>query len=191
MCIAKTQSEQMLDIRNQYTAKGGNEYTIDELVDFAISNHMWEIDVAGTKQQLAAQLRRALNGEEFTDPQGRKIRRNYAASVTRHGRQMFLWTDMPHASREHMKVSLYDNRRRIYGDCRRLKEYIDSYNQNYNSGEPIQMSFDFTRDLREAELATGKMKITQKTSPSVSVLPSQRFPVAAQGTISRRVISRP
>ena len=37
-------------------------------------------------------------------------------------------------------------------DCRQLKLDLDSYNQNFNSGKPIQGVFDFTDDLTELEL---------------------------------------
>lgn len=193
MRTSKTHSEQMLDIRNKYTSKNGHEYTIDELVDFALTNHLWEIDVAGTKQQLATQLRRALDSEEITDPQGRRVRRNYAAKVNRHGRNYYLWTDMAHATRDHMKVAFHDNRRRIFGFVLRLDEYKESFNENYNTGDPIQMSFDFTKDLQEAKLVQdrAKSKTTRSVASSVSVPPPRRFPVAARGTASRRVLSRP
>jgi hypothetical protein len=38
------------------------------------------------------------------------------------------------------------------GDCKQLKTDTDSYNENYNAAEPIQMIFDFTEDLAELEL---------------------------------------
>jgi hypothetical protein len=31
---------------------------------------------------------------------------------------------------------------------------VDSYNENHNPGKPIQMVFDFTLDLEEAEMGS-------------------------------------
>jgi hypothetical protein len=38
------------------------------------------------------------------------------------------------------------------GDCHQLKNDVDSYNQNLNPGDPIQMIFDFRDDLAEIEV---------------------------------------
>lgn len=54
-------------------------------------------------------------------------------------------------SREHMGIAFQQRRQQILGDCRQLKTDVDSYNENYNSAEPLQMVFDFTDDLAEAE----------------------------------------
>jgi len=37
------------------------------------------------------------------------------------------------------------------GDCRQLKTDVDSYNDNQNTGEPIQLVLDFTDDMAEYE----------------------------------------
>ena len=55
------------------------------------------------------------------------------------------------ASREHMEIAFQQRRQQIVGDCRQLKADLDSYNDNYNSGESLQMVFDFTNDLAEIE----------------------------------------
>jgi hypothetical protein len=52
-----------------------------------------------------------------------------------------------------MQLAFQQRRQQIVGDCRQLKMDVDSYNQNANSGEPIQMIFDFTLDLAEIEAA--------------------------------------
>jgi hypothetical protein len=55
------------------------------------------------------------------------------------------------APREHMEVAFQQRRQQIVGDCRQLKWDVDSYNQNHNAGEELQMVFDFTLDLEEIE----------------------------------------
>jgi len=35
---------------------------------------------------------------------------------------------------------------------------VDSYNENFNKGEPIPLILDFTKDVREFELAQGRIK---------------------------------
>jgi hypothetical protein len=50
-----------------------------------------------------------------------------------------------------MEIAFQQRRESISADCRQLKTDIDSYNENFNVGQPIQMVFDFTDDLAEAE----------------------------------------
>lgn len=78
---------------------------------------------------------------------------NHAARMLSGEKQQTFWDDIRGASRTHMQVSLQQRRDQIVGDCKQLKTDMDSYNDNVNVGEPIQMVFDFTRVLKEAEAA--------------------------------------
>lgn len=69
------------------------------------------------------------------------------------------WGDMRSAPRQHMQPAFQQRRQQIVGDCRQLKTDVDSYNDNYNMGELIQLSLDFTRDVTEAEAAEAIEKI--------------------------------
>jgi hypothetical protein len=59
---------------------------------------------------------------------------------------------MRSASHEHIRTSFAYKRQLIVSDCRQLKLEIDSYNENYNTGRPIQGIFDFTDDMTELEI---------------------------------------
>lgn len=97
---------------------------------------------------------RALREEYIRDPQGRRIRAKHA--IRTEGQTGFLWGDIHTAPREHMVVAFSQRRDQVIADCAQLKADIDSYNQNQNSGDPIQLRLDFTRDVREYELAREK-----------------------------------
>ncbi|MGH9682280.1 MAG: hypothetical protein ACRD4S_01520 [Candidatus Acidiferrales bacterium] len=71
------------------------------------------------------------------------------------GQMSLKWDDMRSAAREHMETAFAYKRQLIFSDCRQLKLEIDSYNQNFNTGRPIQGIFDFTNDLIEDELDLG------------------------------------
>ena len=49
-----------------------------------------------------------------------------------------------------MEVAFQQRRRGIVGDCKQLKNDVDSFNDNLNSAVTIQIDFDFTDDLSEA-----------------------------------------
>ena len=76
-------------------------------------------------------------------------RTKHVATYARNGKQYALWADIRVASRDHMERSFQQRRHGIVGDCRQLKEDVDSYNQNQNKGEVIQLVLDFTDDMAE------------------------------------------
>jgi hypothetical protein len=51
-----------------------------------------------------------------------------------------------------METAFQQRRQQIVGDCHQLKVDVDSYNQNFNPGDAIQMVFDFRDDLAEVEV---------------------------------------
>jgi hypothetical protein len=54
-----------------------------------------------------------------------------------------------------METAFQQRRQSIVGDCKQLKNDLDSYNENFNTADPIQIVVDFTDDLEEAELSAG------------------------------------
>ena len=124
--------------------------------------------------QCAKELARALREEYITDPQGRRIRSKHVALREKDGEQLPLWADIRTADRGHMGLAFQQRRRQIFGDCHQLKADVDSYNENYNVGEQIQISFDFTNDLEEAEIAN---TIRRSSSP-------ERPPPSSQSRVS-------
>jgi hypothetical protein len=106
--------------------------------------------------QCADQMSRAMREEYVTDPQGRTVRAKHAARQRRNGKQLTLWADIRTASREHMAMAFQQRRQQIVGDCRQLAIDVESYNENRNPSEPIQMVFDFTLDLEELAAVTRK-----------------------------------
>ena len=69
------------------------------------------------------------------------------------GEQGALWDDIRTASHEHLKIAFQQRRQGIVGDCHRLSVDVGSYNDNRAPEQPIQMSWDFTNDLAEMEMA--------------------------------------
>lgn len=80
-----------------------------------------------------------------------RVRVKDVATVERNGRQAAFWADMRTAPREHMEIAFQQRRQQIVGDCRQLKLDVDSYNENHNAGEELQMVLDFPLDLEEIE----------------------------------------
>lgn len=93
--------------------------------------------------------------EYIVDPQGRRVRAKHAARVGKGAEQKSLWDDIRTAPRPFLAAAFAQRRGGILGDCLQLKTDVDSFNKNRSTEEPIQMSWDFTEDLREIEAENG------------------------------------
>jgi hypothetical protein len=145
-------TEQLQRIVKEYEA-AGNPFpaTAHEIAIWAVEQKLWEPQRSTVVDRCAEEIARAMREEYITDAQGRRVRVKHVATVERDGKQAAFWADMRRAPREHMEIAFQQRRQQIVGDCRQLKWDVDSYNQNHNVGDPIQMVFDFTLDLEEIE----------------------------------------
>ena len=123
-----------------------------DIAQWAIAKRLWEIHPSRVVRQCADQIAEAMRQEYITDPQGRRVRVKHVAPYPEHGQTSLKWDDMRSASHEHMETSFAYKRQLIVSDCRQLKLEIDSYNENYNAGRPIQGIFDFRDDMAELEI---------------------------------------
>ena len=141
---------QLQDIANRYMKSGGGRpATAREIAAWAIHEGLWQPQPADLVDQCADQLSRAMREDYITDAQGRTVRAKHAARLKNNGHQMAFWADIRTADRSYMEIAFKQRRRQIVGDCHQLKMDVDSYNENRCKDTPIQMVFDFTRDLEE------------------------------------------
>lgn len=56
-------------------------------------------------------------------------------------------------------IEFQRRRRDILKKVQRIKADVESYNEKYNTGEPIVLSYDFTDDLADLE-SMGETKLT-------------------------------
>ncbi len=155
----KSESEFLQEMVAEYRA-AGQPWPSDTkaVAGWAIKNRLWQDRPETAIKRLARKLARAMREERFIDPQGRSVRLKHAYPDLRSHEgvpeQHLIWEDMPRMSDGQMLASSQLRRQQVLGDCAQLKTDIDSFNQNYNDGKPIQMSFDFTEDLIEREQPT-------------------------------------
>ena len=152
--VMSTYHEKLQAIAASYQ-KAGERWPASskDIAAWAIKNGLWSPQPSSIISQCANQISEALRDEYITDPQGRRVRAKHVARILDHGKQERLWADIRTAPREHMQLAFQQRRHQIVGDCKQLKLDVDSYNDNSNSENPIQMIFDFTADLNELEAA--------------------------------------
>jgi hypothetical protein len=143
-----TYNEQLQKIVTKYI-EADEEWpaTARQIAAWAVREKLWAPHPSSLVNQCAEDIAQAMREEYIVDPQGRKVRAKHAARVE----QGVLWADIRTASRDHMEIAFKQRRRQILSDCSQLKDDVDSFNENRSSAQPIQMSFDFTKDLLELE----------------------------------------
>lgn len=145
--------DQLRGIANEYYKTHSDPATTKEIAIWAVRNHLWHPQPADVIDRCAEELSRAMREEHLTDPQGRSVRAKYVARVKDSaGQTRFEWADIRTAPPHFMKIAFQQRRQQIVGDCRQLKTDVDSYNENAKPETPIQIVFDFTRDLEELGL---------------------------------------
>jgi len=144
--------KQLQAIVNQYR-KSGQPWPTEKrtIAAWAVRTQKWTPHPSALIGQCADELAKAMREEYFTDPQGRRVRAKHAAKFFKEGKQTTLWGDIRTEGRPFMAVSFQNRRQAILGDCHQLKTDLDSYNQNVNKEEPLQVIFDFTTDLTEMD----------------------------------------
>ncbi len=153
-----TYNKQLQGIANEFFAKTDEGATTRQIARWAIRQGLWKPTSDIAERRLADDLANAMREEYRTDPQGRQVRAKYCARIKRDGRTENVWNDGDRASFEHMEISAKNRRAGILGDCRLLKRDVDSANENRFPNNPIQISFNFTNDLLEAEEAERILK---------------------------------
>jgi hypothetical protein len=140
------------------TLPHGSSFELREFAVWAIRERRWAPTIKSAADLLVSEAGAALREEYFTDDQGRRVRKKHVVRVRSEDefgnrKQLTLWNDITTAPPEHMLASLQQRRMGIADDCWQLKQDLDSYNDNWNPGERIQIWFDFTEDMEERELS--------------------------------------
>jgi hypothetical protein len=153
----RTKSDSLLIVVEEYRRAGEPwPATKKEIASWAIRNDKWQPTLKAQIDICADEIAVAMRDEVFKDAQERIVRKKYALPVSeplpdgRH-KQRFLWLDMTDESTttEQMHEVFQYQRKQVLNDCTHLKSSLDSYNENYNRNQPIQLSFDFEPDLAE------------------------------------------
>jgi hypothetical protein len=120
-----------------------------EIASWAIDNSLWQAQRSTLISKCAEEISDALGEEYYTDPQGRRVRTKHVARVTVDGQQIPLWDDIRSGNRDHFLVSTQQRRQQVVGELCQLKTDVDSFNENNNRGESIQLVLDFSDDVNE------------------------------------------
>ena len=144
-------NDQILKIVEDYRA-AGNPWPASkiEIGEWAVTNDRYQLTRGMAVNRAAERIGRALGLEHVRDRKGRSVRKYYAARVRENGQIVMKWDDW-NADRPFMEVSSANRRNQILGECRQLKNDLDSYSERRCPDNPIQTDFNFNIDLEELE----------------------------------------
>jgi hypothetical protein len=128
-------------------ATGSVTFKLSDVFTWAMQNDRWAPTTDAMRRQFCDDMVKALREEYIRDPQGRRIRAKHV--IRGEGETGYLWADIDTAPREHMVVAFDQRRDQIVADAAQLKTDVDSYNDNQNDGNPVQLSLDFTLSVLE------------------------------------------
>ncbi len=125
----------------------GKTPTTTDVAAWMIKTKRWEPKSSDLISRCSEDISTALREEYRTDPMGRRYRVNHAVR----SQQGTFWAAMEVATRSHMEKAFSQRRKQIVGDCVQLKTDVDVYNDKNTEERPIQVVFDFTDDVKEAQ----------------------------------------
>jgi hypothetical protein len=122
----------------------------EQMAEWAVAQDRFQITRGMAISQCKEKIARAMRLEHVRDRKGRSVRKYYAARLRENGQLTIKWDDL-NAERPFMEVSTANRRNQILGECRQLKNDLESYNERRCPDQPIQVEFNFTMDLAELE----------------------------------------
>lgn len=155
-------NDQLRNLGNEYFEEHGHGATSKEIMQWAYQRGLWQPHPDDVLRLGAEQLARAMRDDLVKDPQGRSVRSKHVVIEERDGGQVPIWVDWKFATRDQMELSFQNRRRQIVSDCVQLRQDVDSYNENRNPGDPIQISLNFTDDAEEALLLVAQKKLVRR-----------------------------
>lgn len=125
-----------------------------KVAQWALENGKYKPSPSDARKKLAREMSRAAREDYTEDENGKPVRVRHAYRVTLGDEQLTFWVKVEDATRNQMHLSAQQRRRGILKDCEQLDRDVTHYNEKYNPGESIQLTFDFTEDMVEKDEST-------------------------------------
>jgi hypothetical protein len=143
-------TKQLLQIADDYRSETGlNEIDPLALAAWAQANNRADLPRQSVIRTLARAFSRAMREDYIEDDQGEPVRNRHAYKKGDGPKQQVMWFLMEEATPEKMRLSAGWRRRGIQAGCFQLDRDLDYFNKNYNLGEPLEVSYDFSQDVAE------------------------------------------
>jgi len=124
---------------------------LDVFVEWILNKELWKPDPKRIKRLLRQDVSHALSEERFSDEHSRKIRRYHFLRQKQDGQQLSLALPIEKIARKDMLLSLQVRKRNLVSRAIQINNDQNYYNNHVNTDEPIQISFNLDKDIKEAD----------------------------------------
>jgi hypothetical protein len=148
-------NRQYLAILDQYKQETGiaapNPY---DAVVWAEAKGLMDKPRVDVFRVMARMMVRACRQDYVIDENGEPVRRRHALKMKVGDAQKTLWPNMEDMSPVEIRVSLTSRRKGSGQDILQIERDRRYYNKNYNPGDPIEMDYDYNKDVEEHFMPT-------------------------------------
>ena len=151
--MSSSYSRQLSSFVRQYRLAGGAwpARAID-IAEWVLGRGRWDVSRESKRRLLAEEIARAMAEETITNSEGLRVRLKHVTRTRINGEQGFFWDDIRTISEKNMRISAANRRNGILAECYQLRNDVRFFNELHPElSRPIQMSFDFTRDIQELD----------------------------------------
>jgi len=110
--------------------------------EWAVKNNLFQGKPISVEEQCEREMRRVLQQQRYTDPQGRNPRTKLAVKIEYEGRQQTLWVDVRYDKPVLIETAFEQNHKRIENDVKRESMEVQSFNDNNKFGYQMKL-FDY------------------------------------------------
>jgi hypothetical protein len=137
-------------IHDWMDATGAVEADLRKVARWGMENGRYAPEPYDPAKAYAKRLARSARVEQYTDPQGREVRRMHCfVIIDEEGQRRWRWVDITSAIPDKMQLAFQQRRNSALGDVIQLSKDIASYNDNNAHGVQLEFDFNFNEDLEE------------------------------------------
>ena len=147
---AMTKKDMYVRIWDEYRKAHENEpVSTGAMIKWAKENGLYAVDQGAAMRRAAAELAEVLRTETIAAEDGADVRINMPFFDKEQG---WLWDDLRTIRHDKMTIAAAHARNRIVGEVKSVARQITFYNTYHADRPPIQTSFNFENDLKDAAI---------------------------------------
>ncbi len=145
---AITEKQQYMRIWDEYRKAHDNQPASTlTMIEWAKEKCLYAVDQGAALRRGAAELAEVLRDATVSGNDGAGVRINMPFVDEKEG---WLWDDLRTIRHDRMEIGTAHSRNRIFGEVKSVARQIIFYNGIHPDRPPVQTSFNFENDLRDA-----------------------------------------
>ena len=152
--VSSGYDRKLLRLMDLYAEETGvKEIDFNEMALWAEGKH-WNPSQSSARKKFARELARAASRDFIEDEDGEPVRRRLSYTINTPRKQGTFWKLMEDMSPEEYRTSAQVKRRRMRGEVLQADRDTRYFNNHYNPGDAIQLSWNFDLDVEESRMPT-------------------------------------